>query len=223
MKTILAILFITLACNAQKSAKWPPTTEWYSVHHTGQSYTWTYKPEPSRIVNIPYPENYVLKSRENTAWINQIMTRSVQGNIVGKTVSVTFTVSTPGGWWPFTNYKRPEDYGTAPARVKLFLIGYDAIYANVFWQTPNLPDLTQWSVTGLVLPELAGSYTHTLSAVIQDTDWSNVNGQRHGATICGADVKQIGLSLSGGKFYSVGIGAPSASATTITINSFSVQ
>lgn len=225
LKSVFLILAFTLVAFGQKAPKWPPTTDWYTVQHKGWPYNWSFVEDADASVRIPFPASYVLNNQNQDQWVNQLMTRQVQGDIRGKTVSITFTVNIPdngGGFWPFNGYKNPE-YGTAPARIKLFLIGYDKLYAQLSSRTPNLPNLTQWSVTGWVLPTAPGTYTTTLSAVVADTEWSNVNGQRTGAVICGADVKQIGLSLSGGKWYSVGIGSPQPAESTITILSFTVQ
>lgn len=224
MKTIIALLVLTTTCLAQR-AKWPPASTWYSVWHPSWPYSWYFLNEPDSAVTLKYPSEWITSGSYKDQWCNQILTRQVQGDIRGKTVSVTFTVTIPDGGsgvWPYRGYWSPE-YGTGKCRVKLFLIGYDALYAQVSRFTPNLPDLTQWSLSTFVLPELPGSYTVTLSAAVQDSEWTNVNGQRTGASICGSAVKQIGLSLSGGKWYSVGIGSPQPTESTITINSFSVQ
>ena len=225
MKTILAILFLTLACNAQR-AKWPPVSDWYTVWHKGYPYTWSFQNEPDGVVQVPFPASYAIDYQNKDLWLNQILTRSVQGNIVGKTISITFTVTVPpdgSGRWLYNGYLAPDIYGTRNVSVGLFLIGYDALYAQVSPRLANLSELTQWGSTRIYLPEAPGDHTITITAAVDQANFTNVNGARTGIGICASDVKQIGLSLAGGKWYSVGIGAPSPAGATITINSLTVQ
>lgn len=217
---------MALSASAQKAQPWPPSTTWYSVEHQGYPYKWRYTSAIDTTSIVNYPRNYVELSRDKDWWCNQVLTRQVQGDIRGKTITVTFTVNmaASGSQWYFNGYKNPADYGTRPVDVRLFMIGYDALYAQVSSFTPNLPDLTQWGRTAITLPASAGSFTYTLTARADDSAaWTNVNGQAGTASICASNVKQIGLNLSGGRWYSVGAGAPAASGASITINSFSVQ
>jgi hypothetical protein len=148
----------------------------------------------------------------------------VQGDLRGKTVTVTFTVNSPAGSWYFNGYQKPDVYGTRPPDVRLFMVGYDALYAQVSSYTPDLPNLTQWGTTAVKLPTDGATATFTLTARLDDpAAWSNVNGQTGGAAICASRVAQLGLNLSGGKWYSVGVGAPASAGASITIQSFNVQ
>ena len=227
MKSLLALAStLALSASAQKAPSWPPSSTWYSVEHQGYPYKWRYISSIDATSIVNYPRNYVELSRDRDFWCNQVLTRQVQGDIRGKTITVTFTVmvAASGSQWYFNGYQKPADYGTRPVDVRLFMVGYDALYAQVSSFTPNLPDLTQWGRTAFTLPAQAGSYTYTLTAKSDDaTAWTNVNGQAGTAAICASNVKQIGLCLSGGRWYSVGVGAPASAGASITINSFSVQ
>lgn len=221
------ILTLTLAFTAfGQKAKWPPKTTWYTVQHRGWPYDWSWTDLPSSTSIIPYPKYYVELSRDRDQWVNQIMTRSLQGNVVGKTVTIKFTVTiNKAGRWYFNGYQNPADYGTAPVRARLFMIGYDNLYAQVSAFTPNLPNLTQWSVKNILLPEQPGTYTGlTITSPLIAGEWTNVNGQtsQTGINICASNMKQIGLCLAGGNFYSVGVGQQEPNAV-VTIESITIQ
>lgn len=225
MKPLLAILLLTGQCLAQR-AKWPPTSTWYSVWHPSWPYSWYFLNEPDSAVTLKYPSEWITSGSYKDQWCNQIMTRQTQGDIRGKTITITFTITIPengGGIWHYRGFWDPDVYGTRPVSAGLFLIGYDALYAQVSPRLANLPNLTQWGSTRVYLPETPGQHVITISAPVTQEHFTNVNGQRQGIDICAGAVKQIGLSLAGGKWYSVGIGSPQPTESTITINSFSVQ
>lgn len=220
---LIAVLWHGLTAHAQRTS-WPPSTEWYSVEHYGWPWKWAWSPMPSSVRVIPYPASSV-DGKYKDWWVNQLMTRSVQGDIRGWSVSVTFTVNVVGGGrWLGRYWNGPNGATERPVDARLFLIGYDALYAQVSSFTPNLPDLTQWGRQSIRLPELPGSYTFTLTANASDPlAWTNVNGQGGTVEVCSRDVKQIGLCLSGGTWYSVGVGSPSPQESRIQIQSIVVQ
>lgn len=208
-----------------QKAKWPPLTEWYSVQHRGWPYTWSWSDLSTPTVEFAYPMYYVELGRNRDVWVNQLMTRKVQGDIRGKTVRISamLVIRSPGRWY-FNGFLNPSDYGTAPVRARLFLLGYDQLYAQVSAFTPNLPDLSQWSVDSVLLPEVPGEYLLDFAVPITSDRWSNVNGQRSqsGLDVCAGNVKQVGLCFAGGRYYTVGVGQQAPEAT-ITITSFSIQ
>lgn len=223
--TLLALTTATLSLSAQNT-KWPPSSTWYSVWHPSWPYSWYYLNEPDNAVTLKYPSDWITSGGYKDQWCNQILTRSVQGDIRRKTISITFTVVIPpngAGVWHYRGFWDPDVYGTRTVSAGLFLIGYDKLYAQVSSRAPNIPDLTQWGSARVTLPETAGEHTITITAPVTQDNFTNVNGQRSGIDICAGAVKQIGLSLAGGKWYSVGIGSPQPVESTITINSFSVQ
>jgi hypothetical protein len=140
------------------------------------------------------------------------------GNIAGKTVSATFTITGSG---PFTYFGEPDGSG-APATVRLYFETTKAggfSETNYWWSNPAHCDLA------------TGSCTVTTSVV--GTNWSDYNGHfgtdtnsdgfqgAAGFANAAGNATDIGLSFGGGYFFENGVGAPNGA--TFTLNSFTVS
>lgn len=220
--TLLALLMASTITLGQKSTNrgWPPTTEWYSVSHITYPFKWQWNSSgPNNEIIIPYAPDI---TANKVMWVNQILTRKVQGNIIGKTISITLEIDAPSSWahwgeWGNNAGNRRD--------VRIFLLGYDDVYA-ASWITSvyAIEDYTQWCKTSAPLVQnYVGKQLITLTTVAHFSNFSNSVGQSTlaGFERCAIDVNQIGVALSGGRYYSVGVCGREAE-NRIKVVSFSV-
>lgn len=137
---------------------------------------------------------------------------SLLGNLNGKTVTATFTITGAG---PFTYYGEatPSNPCPTPANTRLYFEtsnagGFD--YTHYWWSNPASAVLANGTLT--------------VTANVLPAEWSDWNGQ-NGATVptefakAAGDVRSIGLSFGGGCFFENGVGTTTGTGT-LTLDSF---
>jgi hypothetical protein len=141
------------------------------------------------------------------------------GDLSGKTVSATFTVTGTNPVFTYYGDGQPWNSCGTPASVRLYFEGNTNgpfAYSKYWWSNPGSATLA--SVVG---------NTVTLSVPLDASEWSNWGGQL-GSSIPGqfnaaaADVSGIGLSFGGGCFFANGVGLASGSAS-FQLKSYSVS
>lgn len=143
---------------------------------------------------------------------------SLLGNLTGKTVTATFTVTGATGAFTYYGEGTPSNPCGTPANARLFFQtsnagGFDE--THYWWSNPA-------SVT------LANG-TYSVTAHVEGSEWSDFFGHfgndpaySAGFGAAAANVTEIGLSFGGGCFFENGVGTSNGSGT-LTLNSFTAS
>lgn len=201
-----AALMVALVASATMAA---PTPQWkvYTYNSSGQAYT-------SKIATTyTTGRGFDFLSTPDTALLTTSQDKSLLGNLTGKTLTATFTIT--GASPTFTYYGAPDACGTAPA-VRLYFEGnskgkftYDtAGYSKFWWSNPVSTTLA------------VSSDTLTLQASLDTANWSDWGGEL-ASTVptyfdkAVASVSSVGVSFGGGCFFANGVGVATGSAQFI--------
>jgi hypothetical protein len=149
-------------------------------------------------------------------------TGTLVGNLTGKTITATFTISGVSSAAAFTYGGEPDGSGIA-ANARLYwdsasiIKGKTQVATNYWWSNPENVTLaangTGFSLTATIDP---GSWSDYYGA-LGSQDQSTMSAFNAAAT----NVKDIGFSFGGGYFFSNGVGTTDGSGT-FTETSFTV-
>lgn len=155
-------------------------------------------------------------SRPDTALFLTKQDKSLLGDLTGKTITATFTISGSAGA-AFTYYDAPGACGLNGPSVRLFFEGntngpftYDtAGYSKYWWSNPDSATLA--SVVGT---------TVTLTVPVDTGHWSDWGGELASSVptyfaAAVSDVSTIGLSFGGGCFFANGVGMSAGTASFV--------
>jgi hypothetical protein len=214
-----ALLVLTLAApvaadnfSQGTGANAAPNWKVYNYNSSGQAYATTVATASSAGIGF----NFL--SAPNTAFFMTGQQKDLLGDLSGKTITATFTISASSDP-AFTYYGAPGDCGLVGPSVRLFFEGNmtgPLAYTKYWWSNP-------YSDT---LASLVGN-TLTLSVQVVPSNWSDWNGHGGSDELAGfaaaaADVSTIGLSFGGGCFFANGVGMSSGSASFL-LTSYSVN
>lgn len=141
---------------------------------------------------------------------------SLLGDLTGKTITATFTISGATGAFTYYGEGTPSNPCATPANVRLFFEtsnagGFD--YTHYWWSNPASAVL--------------GNGTVTVTATVEPAEWSDWNGQvgtvvLDGFAAAASNVTDIGLSFGGGCFFENGVGTTDGSGT-FTLDSYTTS
>jgi hypothetical protein len=137
------------------------------------------------------------------------------GDLTGKTVSATFTISGATGAFTYWGEGTADNPCVNPANTRLYFTtdnGGGFAYTHYWWSNPNSAYLAN------------GTFTVTASVVpAQWSDWNGKGGleEQAGFADAASNVTLIGLSFGGGCFFENGVGTTDGSGT-FTLDSFTV-
>ncbi|MBI3747021.1 MAG: hypothetical protein HY264_10975 [Chloroflexi bacterium] len=216
---VAALLIVSLVPSVALAA--PKTTAMWNVYNINSGGTaYTPKAAPGGTNSLA---NFVFPSLPTTALLTTTQTKSLLGDLTGKSITATFTISDSP---VFTyNLSGGNSCGT-PASVRLYFAGntkgkftYDtAGYSRYWWSNPvNSTNIDSYTLAG---------GTMTLTVPLDVNNWSDWGGElayNVPTYFAGAvsQVSEIGLSFGGGCFFANGVGAsgsPSFSLTSYALN-----
>lgn len=143
---------------------------------------------------------------------------SLLGNLSGKTVTATFTVSGATGAFTYYGEGTPSNPCGTPANARLYFEtsnagGFDE--THYWWSNPASATLANG--------------TYTVTAKVDGSQWSDFYGHfgndpsyAAGFAAAASNVTQIGLSFGGGCFFENGVGTTDGSGS-LTLNSYSAS
>ncbi|HEX8732572.1 MAG TPA: hypothetical protein VF725_11000 [Ktedonobacterales bacterium] len=161
-------------------------------------------------------------TQDNTALLvtdNSGQFPSLLGNLTGKSVSASFTVSGLNAGQTFTYYGEPDACGGT------------AVHARYFFETSNAGgfDETHYWWSHPVAATLSANGSVTLTSVpLTGANWSDYYGDfgvgdyAAGFNAAVSHVTMIGLSFGGGCFFENGVGTTDGSGS-LTLNTFTVS
>ncbi len=146
-------------------------------------------------------------------------TGTLTGDLAGKTITVTFTIS--GADTTFNYGGEPDGSGVA-ANVRLY---WDSASIT---KAKNLVATDYWWSNPVSVTLANGTFT--LTTTVSPANWSDYFGAfgnqdqstTSGFNAAAKDVKDIGLSFGGGYFFANGVGTTDGSGT-FTVTSFTVS
>ena len=141
---------------------------------------------------------------------------STLGDLTGKTLTATFTISGATGAFTYWGEGTPDNPCGTPASTRLFFEtdnGGGFAYTHYWWSNPASAVLASgtWHVT----------------ATVEPGEWSDWNGQpgatqTPGFADAAANVTMVGLSFGGGCFFENGVGTENGSGA-FTLDSFTAE
>lgn len=209
----LAVALLSASGSAWAADGGSPASNWHIGYYTSSPHgTLSFAAAPTAAPSIA---SLNFTNQSNTALLvtnNKAQFPNLLGNLTGKSVTATFTVS---GANAFTYYGEPDGCGT-PANVRLYFEtsnagGFD--YTHYWWSNPASAVLANGTVT--------------VTAAIDPALWSDWNGQV-GTIVpdqfaaAASNVTTIGLSFGGGCFFENGVGTTDGSGT-FTLNSYTAS
>jgi hypothetical protein len=166
---------------------------------------------------VPTNGNSVDFTQSGPPWLNYL-TKKVQGIPAGSALSITYTITTTGN--PVFDYRTKADNTCgkgSPGTVRLFF----QRYGDNFSGEGPYQQYRYWSQ--VAFKELSPG-THTLTATLDPSKWSDVYGKR------GSDypdqfnqavayAENVGVTFGGGCFFGHGVKVVGGTAT-FTVNAF---
>lgn len=203
--TAAAVMMIALVSSAALAAP-KPTSLWNvsSINAGGASYT----PKAAPGVAGSTLANFDFTDATNTALLTTSKDRSLLGDLTGKVITATFSItgSTDAG---FTYSGAPGECGLNGPFVRLYFTGNGE-------KSPGFYSDFWWSHPGSAALSVTGTSQVTLTASLADVaGWSDWNGQSPATNFlaAAASVSEIGLSFGGGCFFANGVGLSAGDAS----------
>lgn len=163
-------------------------------------------------------------SQDNTALLvtdNKAKFPGLLGDLTGKSVSATFTVSGLNSGQQFTYYDEPDECGGTTVHVRYF---FETSNADGFAETHYW-----WSNPVSATLSANGGPVSLASTPLTGANWSDFNGHfgsdpsyAAGFNAAVSNVTMIGLSFGGGCFFENGVGTTDGSGT-LTLNTYTVS
>lgn len=222
MKKIISLFCLSILCIAAKPSrpggdgstpfvlwKWNSSGAYVA---SGDGASWSF---PLSGHNVAY-----------CAFDNTTTVTNVLGDLTGKTVSATYTIAETGSPdYVWGGLLSGWNTGGLPANARLFISTSSAGYSNSGYTA--CPNCYWWSHTW---SELGPGQT-VITDTFDPSNWSNANGHTANEPdylaafqSAIANVHQIGLALSGGSFFDVGVAIRNGTGNaTFTLNSFTAQ
>jgi len=215
--TAACALALAIAASGSAAAASNPASQWHVGYYTPSPHgALSFSQAPSapnalaalNFTNSPDTALLVTKQKAKNG--------SLLGDMTGKTVSATFTIS--GANSAFTYYGEGTDSNPCgtPANTRLYFETSNAggfAYTNYWWSNPSSAVLANgtWTVTA---PLTGGSWS----------DWNGQDGITESAGFAKAvkNVTAIGLSFGGGCFFENGVGTADGSGK-LTLSSYSAN
>ena len=170
--------------------------------------------------------NWSFATSGHNAAYNAIVITNNSGDLTGKTLIATTTVTTTSGnpQYVFGGQLSGWNTGPNPPSYRFYISSSPPPYSNQGYTA--CPHCYWWSNTG-VAPVFSGVVT--IMDGFDPTHWSNANGQsavdfpvEFNAAV--SNVKQCGLFFGGGSFYDVGVAILNGTGSaTFTLNSFTIN
>ncbi len=213
-----ALLMVALVSGTAFAAP-KATSLWnvYNINSGGAAYTPKAAPGATgSLANFNFPTS------PTTALLTTTQDKTLLGDLTGKTLSATFTISASTG----AAFNYAGTCGSTPASVRLYFAGDTtgkftqdtAGYSKYWWSNPQ--SYTLASAVGSTSVTLTVPLT---SATQEWSDWGgelapNVSASFDSAV---AQVSAVGLSFGGGCFFANGVGM-SAGSASFSLTSYSV-
>ncbi len=193
----------------------------WNINAGGAAYVPTNAPATATsLANFTFPES------PTTALLTTSQTPSLLGDLTGKTITATFTITaSQEAAFTYSGAGSSGDCGT-PASVRLYFeantngkFTYDTAGYSKYWWSHAVASTNVDAYT------LAGG-TFTLTVPLDVNDWSDWGGEPANSiptyfANAVANVDGIGLSFGGGCFYANGVGL-SAGSASFTLTSYSL-
>jgi hypothetical protein len=150
------------------------------------------------------------------SWASEL--DQLAGNLLGKTISATFTISNAVGAFTYGGEPYCSDGALPNARLYFDsapITSKHQVFTNYWWSDTATVTLANgtFTVTALVNPTTAF--------------WGDINGEASATQIAGFDaaasnIKDIGLSFGGGCFFANGVGTTDGTGTFV-LTTFTVS
>ncbi len=213
---VMAALAVALLGGLSLARAAGPASYWQIGYYTPSSQTLSFAAAPTAASGIA---SLNFTNQPNTALLvtrNKAQFSSLLGDLTGKSVSASFTVSGVTG--SFTYGGEPDVCGVAP-------------YVRYYFETSNAGgfDETHYWWSNPVAATLANGSVTLASVPLTGANWSdffghfgNVSPYSAGFTAAVSNVTEIGLSFGGGCFFENGVGTTDGSGT-FTLNMYATS
>jgi hypothetical protein len=215
--SVAALLMVSLVSSVAMAA--PKATGLWSVFNINAAGT-AYVPTPAP-GNATSLANFTFPSTATTALLTTTQTPSLLGNLTGKAITATFTVTASGD----AVFISDGSCGSSATYVRFYFevnnngkfFSNTASYTDYWWSNPTSTSYTFVNGT---------TATVTLTVPLNIASWSDWGGEQASAvpTYFAAAVKHvgmIGLSFGGGCFFANGVGVNPGTAS-FTLTSYTV-